>query len=74
MKKILKSVVLLAPILFFCKQIGGITINPARGGFGTNFQICDRIDLTLECIRLFLPSLSKKLPFIRHAYSAQTFF
>ena len=49
--------------IFPGKQIGGITINPARGGFGTNFQICDRIDLTLECIRLFYlnkPRLSKK--------------
>ena len=55
--------------LKFCKQIGGITINPARGGFGTNFQICDRIDLTLECIRQLV---QKKTAL--YYYSAQTFF
>ena len=49
--------------IFPGKRIDGITINAARGGFGTNTQICDRIDLTLECIRLFYlnkPCLSKK--------------
>ena len=49
--------------IFPGKRIDGITINAARGGFGTNTQICDRIDLTLECIRLFYlskPSISKK--------------
>ena len=49
--------------IFPGKRIDGITINAARGGFGTNTQICDRIDLTLECIRLFYlskPSISKQ--------------
>ena len=49
--------------IFPGKRVDGITINAARGGFGTSKQICDRIDLTLECIRLFYlnkPGLSKK--------------
>lgn len=49
--------------IFPGKRINGLTINTIRGGFGTNEKICDRIDLTLECVRLFYlnkPGLSKE--------------
>ena len=49
--------------IFPGKRINGLTINAVKGGFGTNEKICDRIDLTLECIRLFYlnkPDLSEK--------------
>ncbi len=37
-------------IIFPAHKNGGLTINQARG---TNRKICDRFDLTLECIRRF---------------------
>lgn len=56
-------------IVFPAHKKNGFTINQARG---VNRKICDRFDLTLECIRLFY--LNKSSPLYDVIYRYEDFF
>jgi hypothetical protein len=56
-------------IIFPAHMNNGKTINQIRG---CNFQICDRFDLTLECIRLFYSN--KKSPLFEVCLRYRIFF